>query len=53
MREAYRLNKSKLSAPQKLLIGYIYTPKEILPYSQIEEAMVKSLIRFNNYGKKD
>jgi ribonuclease P protein component len=53
MREAFRLNKSKLSSPQKLLIGYIYTPKEILPYSQIEEAIVKSFKRLNNDGKKD
>jgi ribonuclease P protein component len=53
VREAFRLNKSKLSTPQKLLIGYIYTPKEILPFSQIEEAMVKSFKRLNNDGKKD
>ena len=53
MREAYRLNKSKLSAPQKLLIGYIYTPKQILPYSQIEEAVVKSFKRLTIYEQKD
>ncbi len=53
MREAFRLNKSQLSAPKKLLIGYIYTPKEILPYSQIAEVMVKSFKRLANYEKKD
>lgn len=53
MREAFRLNKSQLSTPQKLLIGYIYTPKEILPYAQIAEAMVKSFKRLEIYEKKD
>ena len=52
MREAYRLNKSQLSTPQTLLIGYIYTPKEILPYSQIAEGIIKSFKRLDN-GKKD
>ena len=53
MREAFRLNKSQFSTSRKFTIGYIYTPKEILPYSQIEEAMVKSIKRLNNDGKKD
>ncbi len=53
MREAFRLNKSKLSDSKKLLIGYIYTPKEILPFLQIEEAMVKSFKRLDKDGKKD
>lgn len=53
VREAFRLNKSQLSIPQKLLIGYIYTPKEILPYAQIAEAMVKSFKRLEIYEQKD
>ena len=43
MREAYRLNKSKLITPQKLLVGYIYISKEILPSSVIHEKMDKTL----------
>ncbi len=43
IREAYRLNKFKLSAYQPTLIGYIYTSREILPFSDIEAKLSKSL----------
>lgn len=53
MREAYRLNKTQLSNSQKLAIAYIYTPKEILPFVQIQEGMVKSFKRLEKNEKKD
>jgi ribonuclease P protein component len=46
LKEAYRLNKSVLDdIPDKLCIGYIYTFKEVLPYSTIEEKLSESLLR--------
>lgn len=49
IREAYRLNKhvlaSRPDAFPKLLIGYIYTGKEVLPYPLIEAKLKKSLHR--------
>ena len=53
MREAFRLNKSQFTTSQKLAIAYIYTPKEILPYAQIQEGMVKSIKRLEKNEKKD
>lgn len=46
LREAYRLNKSKLGSATKLLVAYIYIAKEILPYSLIEEKLVQSFLKF-------
>lgn len=43
IREAYRLNKTFLDETPKLLIGFVYTAKELLDYIQIEKAVVKSL----------
>lgn len=49
VKEAYRLNKHLLSdrdtASNKILIGYIYTGKEILPYKLVEAKLKKSLHR--------
>ena len=42
LREAYRLNKSKLPSEPKLILAYIYIAKEILPYSIIEEKLVQA-----------
>ena len=42
MREAYRLNKSGIPSVSKLLLAYIYTAKEILPFQIIQEKMIKS-----------
>lgn len=47
LREAYRLNKSKLLTGTKLMVAYIYKAKEILPFSVIEEKMVQSFKRLN------
>ncbi len=61
VKEAYRLNKNSLPIPleasPKLLIGYIYTGKDILPYQTIEAKLKKSLIRLKKelteLSKKD
>lgn len=51
IKEAYRLNKHLLTDSQstssKLLIGYIYTSKEVLPYELIEAKLKKSLLRLS------
>jgi ribonuclease P protein component len=48
MREAFRLNKGALPASSKLLIAYIYSAKEILTFTQIQERLVKTLNRFDH-----
>ncbi|MDH5366596.1 MAG: ribonuclease P protein component [Cyclobacteriaceae bacterium] len=45
MREAYRLNKQTINNSKPKLIAYIYTPKEILDYHQIEKKLKISLER--------
>ena len=42
IREAFRLNQAKLPDNKKLQIAYIYTAKEILDFSKIQEKVVKS-----------
>lgn len=51
IREAYRLNKVALDMETKLVIAYIYTIKEILPSSQIEERLLKTFKRLVNVEK--
>ena len=51
MREAFRLNKNKIAASNKLLIAYIYNAKEILTFAQIEERLVKTFNRFDHVEK--
>ena len=48
IREAYRLNKHRIAASEKLLIAYIYNAKEILTFSQIQERLVKTFNRFDH-----
>jgi ribonuclease P protein component len=43
VREAYRLNKSQLNITQSISIAYIYTPKEILSFQEIQNKIVTSL----------
>ena len=45
LREAYRLNKSKLTSTVKLNVAYIYIAKEILPFKAIEAKLVESFNR--------
>ncbi|MBO3700873.1 ribonuclease P protein component [Fabibacter sp. E12] len=61
VKETYRLNKHLLtdesSTLPKLLIGYIYTGNDILPYQTIESKLKKSLLRLkkelNDLSHKD
>lgn len=46
-REAYRLQKSKLSETPALVIGFIYTSREIEPYQKIHQAMGKAMQQIN------
>lgn len=52
-REAYRLNKGANPASKKLMIAYIYTAKEILPFDQIQEKLVKAFNRFDQHVEKN
>ena len=51
IKEAYRLNKHSLLEPSStssnVLIGYIYTGKEVLPFELIESKLKKSLLRLS------
>ncbi|MBL0742093.1 ribonuclease P protein component [Chryseolinea lacunae] len=51
MREAYRLNKERFPAQNKLVIAYIYSVKDILPSVQIHERLVKTIKRFEYVEK--
>ncbi|GAB1444708.1 MAG: ribonuclease P protein component [Cyclobacteriaceae bacterium] len=47
-REAYRLQKGELNETPKLLIGFIYTAREILDYRSISDAIAKTITRLND-----
>ncbi|MFY0591892.1 MAG: ribonuclease P protein component [Roseivirga sp.] len=51
IKEAYRLNKHSFQpdseTSSKVLIGYIYTGKEVMPYQFIESKLKKSLLRLS------
>jgi ribonuclease P protein component len=51
MREAFRLNKNRIAAPNKVVIAYIYSAKEILTFAQIQERLVKTFNRFDHVEK--
>ena len=51
LREAYRLNKHRIAASNRLVIAYIYNAKEILTFAQIEERLVKTFNRFDHVEK--
>lgn len=48
IREAFRLNQEKLKFSGKLNIMFIYSGKEIVPYSEIEKSMVALLVCLNS-----
>jgi len=52
IREAYRLNKAQLASTQKLMIAYIYTAKDIMPFDQIQDKLVKAIKRFDHHVEK-
>jgi len=51
IREAYRLNKSKLESNEKLVIAYLYMAKETLPSTIIHAKLVETLNRINENFK--
>lgn len=52
IREAYRLNKHRLAASNKFRIAYIYSVKDILPSTQVQDQLVKTFKRFDYVDKK-
>lgn len=47
IRESYRLKKSSLKESPKLLVGFIYTSPQVLPYAIIEKAMTRAIEKLN------
>jgi ribonuclease P protein component len=50
VREAYRLQKHKLPE-NKLVLGFIYTAKEILPFREIENKVLLALSRLEKFRR--
>ena len=48
LREAYRLNKSALSQPEKWLIAYIYTAKTILPSETFQQKVLGTIQKISS-----
>lgn len=46
-REAYRLSKNLLASEKPLIVGFVYTAREIESFSLIKEAMPKILAQIN------
>ncbi|MBX2960862.1 MAG: ribonuclease P protein component [Cyclobacteriaceae bacterium] len=52
MREAYRINKSRLPESPKLHLAYIYTSRDILDFHTIEEKFLESFKRLHQHAAK-
>lgn len=48
LREAYRLNKSAFSQPDKWLIAYIYTAKTILPSETFQQKILGTIQKISS-----
>ena len=48
LREAYRLNKSELTAAKKWLIAYIYTAKTILPSETFQQKVLGTIQKISS-----
>jgi ribonuclease P protein component len=48
LREAYRLNKSELTAARKWLIAYIYTAKTILPSETFQQKVLGTIQKISS-----
>ncbi len=48
LREAWRLNKSQIGVPEKLLIAYIYTAKTILPSETFQQKVLGSIHKISS-----
>lgn len=51
IREAYRLQKNKISPNSKLLIGFQYTAREILPFQEIKNKVLMAIARIEKMEK--
>jgi ribonuclease P protein component len=51
LREAYRLNKSALSQPERWLIAYIYTAKTILPSETFQQKVLGTIQKISSLKK--
>lgn len=51
IREAYRLQKSKISANSKLIIALQYTAREILPFQEIKNKVLMAVARIEKMEK--
>jgi len=48
LREAYRLNKSEMTAARKWLIAYIYTAKTILPSETFQQKVLGTIHKISS-----
>lgn len=53
IREAYRLNKSGITAPGKLLIAYIYTAKTILPSETFQQKVLGTILKISSLKNEE
>lgn len=53
IREAYRLNKSAITAPRKLLIAYIYTAKTILPSETFQQKVLGTILKISSLKNEE
>lgn len=53
LREAYRLNKSGLHAPEKWLIAYIYTAKTILPSETFQQKVLGTIQKISSLQNEE
>lgn len=51
LREVYRVNKLTLPPTQKWLIAYIYTAREVLPLSVIQDKLPGTLVKISEWKK--
>ena len=52
MREAWRLNRPLTGETEPMIIAYIYTAKEILPYQTISDKMILSFRHLKRKNEK-
>jgi ribonuclease P protein component len=53
VREAYRLNKSEMTAPGKFLIAYIYTAKTILPSETFQQKVLGTIQKISSLKNEE
>ena len=53
LREAYRLNKSEMTAARKWLIAYIYTAKTILPSETFQQKLLGTIQKISSLKNEE